>query len=85
MDTRFRKGLCPVASPGVLGHNHPRVTVTMWFGKPRNPEEHRYYLLPGQGRSNRRKRRQQLVAALITGAVFAAGLATLMWMMNERR
>lgn len=57
----------------------------MWFGKPRNPEEHRYYLLPGQGRSNRRKRRQQLVAALITGAVFAAGLATLMWMMNERR
>mgnify|MGYP003382179099 FL=1 len=57
----------------------------MWFGKPRNPEEHRYYLLPGQGRSNRRKRRQQLVAALITGAIFAAGLATLMWMMNERR
>ena len=54
----------------------------MWFGKPRNPEEHRYYLLPGQGRSNRRKRRQQLVAALITGAIFAAGLATLMWMMN---
>lgn len=58
---------------------------TMWFGKPRNPEEHRYYLLPGQGRSNRRKRRQQLVAALITGAIFAAGIASLMWMLNERR
>lgn len=57
----------------------------MWFGKPRNPEEHRYYLLPGQGRSNRRKRRQQLVAALITGAIFAAGIASLMWMLNERR
>lgn len=57
----------------------------MWFGKPRNPEEHRYYLLPGQGRSNRRKRRQQLIAALITGAIFAAGIASLMWMLNERR
>ncbi|MBX3732101.1 MAG: hypothetical protein KF791_05860 [Verrucomicrobiae bacterium] len=57
----------------------------MWFGKPRNPEEHRYYLLPGQGRSNRRKRRQQLIAALITGAIFAAGIATLMWVLNERR
>ncbi|MBL9172813.1 MAG: hypothetical protein JNL10_04700 [Verrucomicrobiales bacterium] len=57
----------------------------MWFGKPRNPEEHRYYLLPGQGRSNRRKRRQQLIAALITGAIFAAGIASLMWIMNERR
>jgi len=57
----------------------------MWFVKPRNPEEHRYYLLPGQGRSNRRKRRQQLVAAIIAGAVFAAGLASLMWILNEQR
>jgi len=57
----------------------------MWFGKPRNPEEHRYYLLPGQGRSNRRKRRQQLLAALIAGAIFAACLASLMWILNEQR
>jgi len=57
----------------------------MWFGKPRNPEEHRYYLLPGQGRSNRRKRRQQLVAAIIVGLIFSAGIASLMWIVNERR
>jgi len=57
----------------------------MWFGKPHNPEEHRYYLLPGQGRSNRRKRRQQLVAAIIVGIIFSAGIASLMWIVNERR
>ncbi len=57
----------------------------MWFGKKRNPEEHRYYLLPGQGRSNRRKRRQQLVAAIIAGAVFAALIGVAMWLMNEPR
>ncbi|MEN9674678.1 MAG: hypothetical protein RIS76_574 [Verrucomicrobiota bacterium] len=57
----------------------------MWFGKPRNPEEHRYYLLPGQGRSNRRKRRQQLLAAIIVGVIFSAGIASLMWIVNERR
>jgi hypothetical protein len=57
----------------------------MWFGKKRNPEEHRYYLLPGQGRSNRRKHRQQLIAAIITGLVFSALIAGIMWLMNDRR
>ena len=56
----------------------------MWFGKKRNPEEHRYYLLPGQGRSNRRKHRQQLIAAIITGLVFSALIAGIMWLMNDR-
>lgn len=53
------------------------------FWKKRNPEEHRYYLLPGQGRSNRRKRRQQLIAALITGALFSAGIGVALWFMNR--
>ena len=57
----------------------------MWFGKKRNPEENRYYLLPGQGRSNRRKHRQQLIAAIITGLVFSALIAGIMWLMNDRR
>jgi heme/copper-type cytochrome/quinol oxidase subunit 2 len=57
----------------------------MWFAKKHSPEEHRYYLLPGQGRSNRRKRRQHLVVALITGAIFAAVIGTIMWFMNDLR
>jgi hypothetical protein len=57
----------------------------MWFGKKRNPEEHRYYLLPGQGRSNRRKHRLQLVAAIIVGSIFAAIIGAVMWFMNGMR
>lgn len=54
------------------------------FFRKKNPEEHRYYLLPGQGRGNRRKRRQQLVASLITAAIFSAGLGIAIWFMNKR-
>ena len=49
------------------------------FFRKRNPEEHRYYLLPGQGRSNRRVRRQQLIAAIIVGVIVSAGIGTAMW------
>jgi hypothetical protein len=56
------------------------------FGfKPKNAEEKRYYLLPGQGRSNRRKHRQQLVGALIVGLIFSAGLGALLWFANNYR
>lgn len=57
----------------------------MWFGKKRNPEENRYYLLPGQGRSNRRKHRLQLLGALIAGGIFAALIGAVMWFMNSPR
>lgn len=57
----------------------------MWFGKKYNPEEHRYYLLPGQGRGNRRKHRMQLIGAIVAGAIFAALIAGVMWFMNEFR
>ncbi len=49
------------------------------FFKKRNPEEHRYYLLPGQGRSNRRVRRQQLIASIIVGAIVSAGIGVALW------
>lgn len=41
-----------------------------WFWrKRRDREEHRYYLLPGMGRSNRRHRRRMHVAAVVFGVV----------------
>ncbi len=56
------------------------------FGfKPKNPEEHRYYLLPGQGRGAKRKRRVHMIASLVTAALVAAGLSALMWYANENR
>ena len=40
--------------------------------KPKNPEEHRYYLLPGMGRSNRRQRQLYFRCAVVFGVVVAA-------------
>ncbi len=75
-----------VASALGGGHKIRAFTIhPMWFGKKHNPEEHRYYLLPGQGKSNRRKRQQQLVAAIIVGIIAAAIIGTTMWFMNGPR
>jgi hypothetical protein len=40
--------------------------------KPKNPEEHRYYLLPGMGKSNRRQRKLYFRWALAVGFFVAA-------------
>jgi hypothetical protein len=39
--------------------------------KPKNPEEHRYYLLPGMGRSNRRQRQLYFRWAIVFGLFVA--------------
>jgi hypothetical protein len=51
----------------------------MGLGKPRNPEEHRYYLLPGQGRGSRAKARYHLLAAWSVGLVASAALGAILW------
>lgn len=55
------------------------------WGKPKNPDEHRYYLLPGQGRGVRQKRRRQLIAALVVGSLFAALMGGIIWWLDQRR
>jgi len=54
------------------------------FGKPKNPEEHRYYLLPGQGRGARKKHRQHVLAGIVVGCIASAILGLLLWQMNRR-
>lgn len=49
----------------------------------RNKEEHRYYLLPGMGRSNRRRHRQFLIASLIVGGVVSAGIAIALYLVGN--
>lgn len=53
------------------------------FGRRRNPEEHRYYLLPGMGRSNKRHRRRVHMAAVAFGAVIAALFGGLIYLLNR--
>ncbi len=39
--------------------------------KPKNPEEHRYYLLPGMGKSNRRQRQLYFRWSIAFGVIIA--------------
>lgn len=54
------------------------------FGKSRNSDAHRYYLLPGQGRGARKKYFQQLFAAIVVGAIFSALFGAALWFLNRR-
>lgn len=65
--------VCPV---------QPRLTLdrqAVVFWKKRNRDEHRYYLLPGMGRSNRRKRKQYFRSAVVVGVIVSAILCSLLY------
>lgn len=51
--------------------------------KPKNPEEHRYYLLPGMGRSNRRQRQVYFRAAIIVGIIVAAIMGLIIYLVQR--
>ncbi len=48
--------------------------------KPKNPEEHRYYLLPGMGRSNRRQRQFYFRCAIVFGIFVALIVGTVIYL-----
>ena len=46
-------------------------------------EEHRYYLLPGMGRSNRRFRSKLQLGSSIAGISGSALIGTAIWLLNR--
>jgi hypothetical protein len=50
------------------------------FWSRRNKEEHRYYLLPGMGRSNRRKHRQFLIVGVIVGCLASLAFGLVLYL-----
>jgi len=54
------------------------------FGSKKNKEEHRYYLLPGMGRSNREHRQRMLRWAILVGILVSAAVAGLLYVLNRR-
>jgi len=53
------------------------------IGKPKNPEAHRYYLFPGQGRGARKKYRRHMLIALTVGLLSAGLLCGVLWLVNQ--
>jgi hypothetical protein len=47
--------------------------------KPKNPEAHRYYLLPGMGKANRRKHAVFLRWAIVVGLIISAIIGTIIY------
>ena len=52
------------------------------FWAKHNREAHRYYLLPGMNRSNRRKHKQFLIASLVVGLLVSAGFCYLLYLLS---
>jgi hypothetical protein len=53
------------------------------FGHRKNKEAHRFYLLPGMGRSNRRHNWNVLRWALVFGIIFSAVFGYLLYLLNR--
>ena len=51
--------------------------------KPKNPEEHRYYLLPGMGKASRRKHALFFRWALAVGIFISLILGALIWILQR--
>ncbi len=60
------------------------LNVKDMFGTKKNKEEHRYYLLPGMGRSNRRFHRISVHAAIVVGILCSLLFGFLLYMLNKR-
>lgn len=54
------------------------------FGDRKNRGDHRYYLLPGMGRSNRRHRRRVQQVAIVFGIVVSLLFGALLYYLNRR-
>lgn len=53
------------------------------FGRKRNKEENRYYLLPGMGRANKRKRELFFRWALVVGCLASLLLGYFIYLANR--
>ena len=61
----------------------PDCDITTMFGSKKNKEEHRYYLLPGMGRSNRQRHAQFLRWALAVGILVSGLVGFFIYYMNR--
>ena len=53
------------------------------FWTKRNKGDHRYYLLPGMGRANRRKHQEVLRWAIVVGTLVSGVFAYLLYLLSK--
>jgi high-affinity Fe2+/Pb2+ permease len=53
------------------------------FWTRRNKEEHRYYLLPGMGRSNRKRHQELIKWSIVVGALVSAVFGFLLYFLSK--
>jgi hypothetical protein len=72
-------------SPAGAGSNEASIIVgvAVVFGAKRHREDRRYYLLPGMGRSNKRRHWQILRWALVIGAGVSAIFGYVLYWVNR--
>ena len=60
-----------------------RTDVMGLFRSRKHRGDHRYYLLPGMGRSNRRFRKKTHVAAVIVGIIVSIIFGAILWYVQK--
>ena len=53
------------------------------FWTRRNKEEHRYYLLPGMGRSNRKRHQELIKWSIVVGILVSAAFGFLLYFLSQ--
>jgi hypothetical protein len=67
---------------GDLSIDTPTLLPAMFWTR-KNKEEHRYYLLPGMGRSNRRRHQEFVRWAIVVGLIASALFAFLLYQLSQ--
>lgn len=74
---------CSFAKAVLIGYDNRGNQRPLMFWTRKSKEEHRYYLLPGMGRSNRRRHQQFLRWSIVVGLIASAGFAYLLYLLSQ--
>ena len=79
----FPAAICSFAKANGFDYRAPAIRRLDMFWMRKSKEGHRYYLLPGMGRSNRRKRQRLVRWAVVVGLLASAAFAYLLYLISQ--
>ena len=75
--------ICWFAKCVCFDYTAPATRRPVMFWMRKNKEDHRYYLLPGMGRSNRRRHQQFVRWAVVVGILASVLFAYLLYLLSQ--